>query len=101
MQSNEQADIVITKLNDIINKNLIKTEVRGSTQDAVVDEFVQMLAAEKIIDSKETVKQAIYDREAESSTGLGMNIAIPHAKSSAVKQPAVVFGRSQEGIDWK
>lgn len=100
-QADAKADIVITKLTDIINKDLITTEVRGSTQDAVVDEFVQMLAAEKIIDSKETVKQAIYDREAESSTGLGMNIAIPHAKSSAVKQPAVVFGRSQEGIDWK
>ncbi|WP_100010137.1 fructose-specific PTS transporter subunit EIIC [Lentibacillus sediminis] len=101
-QAQEEAveDVEIHKLTDILNRDLMTVNVAGSTQDEVVDEFIQLLDGQNIIDSKETFKQAIYDREKESSTGLGMNIAIPHAKSSAVKKPAVVFGRSKDGIDW-
>ena len=54
-----------------------------------------------VLDSKEDFKKAILKREAESTTGLGMNIAIPHGKSVAVKRPAVVFGIKRDGVDWK
>ncbi|HLR61605.1 MAG TPA: PTS fructose transporter subunit IIABC [Lentibacillus sp.] len=94
-------DVVIKKLTDILNRDLMTMDVSGSSQEEVVDEFVQMLDEKGRISSKETVKQAIFDREKESTTGLGMNIAIPHAKSAAVKSPAVVFGISPDGIDWK
>ncbi|WP_373895504.1 fructose-specific PTS transporter subunit EIIC [Virgibacillus sp. CBA3643] len=94
-------DVVINKLTDILNQDLITMNVTGPTQEDVVEAFIQMLDAEKCITSKETIRQAIFDREKESTTGLGMNIAIPHAKSAAVKKPAVVFGVSQDGIDWK
>lgn len=101
MQEELDEDVEIHKLTDILNRDLITVNVAGLTQDEVVDEFIQLLDGQKIIDSKETFKQAIYDREKESSIGLGMNIAIPHAKSSAVKKPAVVFEHSKDGIDWK
>ncbi|HLS09393.1 fructose-specific PTS transporter subunit EIIC [Lentibacillus sp.] len=94
-------NVVINKLTDILNRDLMTMNVSGSTKEEVVDEFVQMLDANHCIASTETVKQAIFDREKESTTGLGMNIAIPHAKSAAVKKPAVVFGISQDGIDWQ
>ncbi|WP_100010121.1 fructose-specific PTS transporter subunit EIIC [Lentibacillus sediminis] len=101
MQDEMVEDVEIHKLTDILNRDLMTVNVAGSSQDEVVDEFIQLLDGQNLIDSKETFKQAIYEREKESSTGLGMNIAIPHAKSSAVKKPAVVFGRSKDGIDWK
>ncbi|GAB4074188.1 PTS mannose transporter subunit IIABC [Barrientosiimonas marina] len=97
----DQESITINKLTDILTKDLITTNVEGTTQEAVVDEFIGMLNAENLISSTETMKQAIFEREQESTTGMGMNIAIPHAKSAAVKQPAVVFGHSQQGVDWK
>ncbi|SFB10988.1 PTS system D-mannose-specific IIA component, Fru family (TC 4.A.2.1.6)/PTS system D-mannose-specific IIB component, Fru family (TC 4.A.2.1.6)/PTS system D-mannose-specific IIC component, Fru family (TC 4.A.2.1.6) [Lentibacillus halodurans] len=100
-QEDPEDDVAINKLTDILNRDLMTMNVSGSTQEEVVDEFIEMLDADHCISSKETVKQAIFDREKESSTGLGMNIAIPHAKSAAVKKPAVVFGISQDGIDWK
>ncbi|WP_394297214.1 fructose-specific PTS transporter subunit EIIC [Streptomyces rimosus] len=39
-------------------------------------------------------------REAQGTTGLGEEIAIPHAKTDAVTAPVVGFARSEEGIDW-
>jgi Kef-type K+ transport system membrane component KefB/mannitol/fructose-specific phosphotransferase system IIA component (Ntr-type) len=39
-------------------------------------------------------------REEGMSTGLEKGIAIPHARVPEVKESAVIFGRSQAGIDW-
>jgi fructose PTS system EIIBC or EIIC component len=90
----------ITKLTDITNERLIDIELKGSNRDDVIDEMIAKLEKEGVIDSSKQFRDAIISRENESSTGIGMNIAIPHGKSSAVSEPRVVFGLKQEGIDW-
>ncbi|TDL73629.1 PTS mannose transporter subunit IIABC [Rhodococcus qingshengii] len=98
----EKAEVVeIRKLTDITNLELIETNLTGSTRDDVIDELIARFDAVGALSSKEGFKQAILKREAESSTGLGMNIAIPHGKSSAVKRPTVAFGIKRDGVDWK
>lgn len=91
----------ITKLTDITNLELIETQLTGDTRDEVIDELIAKFDSVGALSSKEAYKQAILKRESESSTGLGMNIAIPHGKSSAVKTPTVAFGIKREGVDWK
>ncbi|MFD1392309.1 PTS sugar transporter subunit IIA [Lacticaseibacillus jixianensis] len=49
-------------------------------------------------DDETAVKAALDHREAEASTGLQDSIAIPHAITKAIKQPAVLFVRSAHGI---
>lgn len=90
----------IKKLTDITNIELINTDLTGNTRDDVMDELIAKLDREGILSSKKDYKQALLNREGESSTGLGMNIAIPHGKSSAVKRPAVAFGIKRSGVDW-
>ncbi|GHI01661.1 PTS fructose transporter subunit IIABC [Neobacillus kokaensis] len=90
----------INKLTDITTIDLIETNLIGATRDDVIDEMIAKLDANAIVSSKQEFKQAILKREAESSTGLGMNIAIPHGKSNAVNRPAVVFGIKRDGVDW-
>lgn len=92
--------IEMNRLTDIMDENLIEVNLEGSDRDAVIDELIGKLDETGILSSKETYKEAILAREAEGTTGMGMNIAIPHGKSDAVKRPAVVYGRSIEGIDW-
>ncbi|MEK3888285.1 PTS fructose transporter subunit IIABC [Bacillus sp. FSL K6-3431] len=91
---------VISKLTDITNEKLIDVNLHGTTRDDVIDEMIDKLYAENVIDSKIAFKEAILNREAQSTTGIGTNIAIPHGKSNAVKQPAVVFGLQRDGVDW-
>jgi fructose PTS system EIIBC or EIIC component len=96
-----QAEISeINKLTDITNLNLINIDLAGSTRDDVIDEMIQMLKQTGSINSSVAFKEAIISREEESSTGIGMNIAIPHGKSDAVKKPSVVFGIKKDGVDW-
>ncbi|WP_371018548.1 fructose-specific PTS transporter subunit EIIC [Pseudalkalibacillus sp. JSM 102089] len=90
----------ISKLTDITNERLIDIDLKGSNRDAVIDEMIAKLEEDGVLNSRKEFREAILSRENESSTGIGMNIAIPHGKSSAVRKPSVVFGLKQEGIDW-
>ena len=49
----------------------------------------------------EEVVQSLLSREAKGSTGLGRNIAIPHARTECIEKPVIVLGVCQEGIDWE
>ncbi|MED3542447.1 PTS fructose transporter subunit IIABC [Bacillus toyonensis] len=98
----EQVDRVeIKKLTDITSLELIETDLKGETRDDIIDEMIQKLKHVGALHSVTDFKQAIMNREQESTTGIGINIAIPHGKSAAVRKPSVVFGIKQSGIDWK
>lgn len=93
--------IRVEKLTDIVTPELINLNLVGTTQDAVIDEMIGILERNGSVRTDGDFKQAILAREQESSTGIGMNIAIPHGKSDAVLKPSVVFGIQQDGVDWK
>ncbi|MCM3731965.1 PTS fructose transporter subunit IIABC [Fictibacillus nanhaiensis] len=95
-----QEETPINKLTDITNLDLIDLDLDGSTRDDVIEEMINRLDDSGILSSKEKFKQAILSREKESTTGIGMNIAIPHGKSESVKTPSVVFGLKRDGVDW-
>lgn len=91
----------INKLTSITNIDLIETDLAGETRDDVIDELIGKFDASGILNSKEVFRQAILNRESQSTTGLGMNIAIPHGKSNTVKRPVVAFGIKRDGVDWQ
>jgi fructose PTS system EIIBC or EIIC component len=90
----------INQLTDITNLDLINIDLEGSSRDDVIDEMIQLLNKTGSITSAAAFKEAILNREEESTTGIGMNIAIPHGKSGAVTKPSVVFGIKRDGVDW-
>ncbi|EJP85536.1 PTS fructose transporter subunit IIABC [Bacillus cereus] len=93
--------VKIKKLTDITNLELIETDLKGETRDDIIDEMIQKLKHVGALHSVTEFKRAIMNREQESTTGIGINIAIPHGKSDAVRKPSVVFGIKQSGVDWK
>lgn len=89
------------KLTDLISLELIETTIQGNTKESVIDEMIEKLDEFGAIKSKRKFKKAIMNREKESTTGIGMSIAIPHGKSKAVVTPTVVFGLKRDGVDWE
>jgi fructose-specific phosphotransferase system IIA component len=89
------------KLTDLISLELIETDLKGNTKESVIDEMIDKLDQNGAIKSKRKFKKAIISREKESTTGIGMSIAIPHGKSKAVVKPTVVFGLKKAGVDWE
>ncbi|SCB02553.1 PTS system mannose-specific eiibca component [Bacillus mycoides] len=100
-KSSQVEKMKINKLTDITNLELIETDLKGETRDDIIDEMIQKLKYVGALHSVTEFKQAIMNREQESTTGIGINIAIPHGKSDAVRKPSVVFGIKQSGVDWK
>ncbi|MGH4121541.1 MAG: PTS sugar transporter subunit IIA [Clostridium sp.] len=88
-------------ITELLNVNLIKLELNSKTKEDVIKEMVTILDKDGKLLDVDKYLQAVLDRETEFSTGIGMGIAIPHGKSSGVKEPALVFGRSVDGIDYQ
>ncbi|BFH59556.1 hypothetical protein PAJ34TS1_01480 [Paenibacillus azoreducens] len=89
------------KITDIINNDLISLELSGNTKQAIISEMIGMLKSQGLLNDEAEFEQAIYAREEESSTGIGMGIAIPHAKTDAVKTPSLVFGLKKQAVNWE
>ncbi|MDN4073228.1 PTS fructose transporter subunit IIABC [Fictibacillus terranigra] len=88
------------KITELITKETIKLHLESKKKADVIDELVQKLDEAGKLNSKEDYKEAIMARESQSTTGIGEGIAIPHAKTAAVKTPAIEFGRSVDGLDY-
>ncbi|WP_322804909.1 fructose-specific PTS transporter subunit EIIC [Vibrio alfacsensis] len=88
---------MITKL---INENLIKLDLQATSKEDVFKELVAVLHAQGRISDQEQFLADIKAREELGNTGFEEGVAIPHAKSSAVIEPAVVIGVSKSGIEY-
>lgn len=71
------------------------------TRDEAIDYMVENLEKQGYVTNKTQLKEALYAREAESTTALGMKIAMPHAKTSGVQQPVVSVLKNNAGVTWK
>ena len=89
------------KINDLLQKNLMIMDLQATDKQSAIEEMVQRLYDEKIISNIEEFKAGILAREAQTSTGLGDGVAMPHAKNAAVLQPAVLFAKSPQGLDYE
>jgi PTS system fructose-specific IIC component len=88
------------KITDLLTKETMILQLQANTKEEVIEELVAKLQEAGVLADAQAFKEAIWAREAQSTTGVGDGIAIPHAKTAAVKRPAVAFGRSKTGIDY-
>ncbi|QGU95928.1 PTS fructose transporter subunit IIA [Clostridium bovifaecis] len=88
------------RITELLTKDTIILNLKSKTKREVIDELVNKLYDAGRLNGKEEYKRAILRREEEFSTGVGDGVAIPHAKTSAVKLPSLAFGYSKEGIDY-
>lgn len=89
------------KLLGFLSEDAIILDMDASDKEAAIRELVQKVIANGDANKKdeEKIVQAVLDREARGSTGLGDGIAIPHVKDcSLVKGLTGAFGRSSTGI---
>ncbi|OLQ90901.1 PTS fructose transporter subunit IIC [Vibrio ponticus] len=88
---------MITKL---INQDLISLDLKATTKEEVFLELIDVLHAQGRISDKAQFLADIKAREELGNTGFEEGVALPHAKSAAVIEPAVVIGVSRTGIEY-
>ena len=88
------------KIQDVLNKNVMLFDIQATDKEGVINEMVQSLVNNGVVTDFETFKTGIMNREAQTSTGLGDGIAMPHSKNEAVKEATVLFAKSNKGVDY-
>lgn len=87
-------------IKDLLVKDVMIMDLQATDKKGAIDEMVQKMYASGRISTIDTYKEGILAREAQTSTGLGDGIAMPHAKNSAVKKATVLFAKSRKGVDY-
>ena len=89
------------KISDILNEDCIIADLDAGDKEGALSEVSLFLEHKGIIQDHAKLFQALLDREKLGSTGIGDNMAIPHAKLEGLEQITTVFARSRKGIDFQ
>ncbi|MED4014911.1 fructose-specific PTS transporter subunit EIIC [Sutcliffiella cohnii] len=88
-------------ITQLLTEETISLRLKASSKESVIRELVDTLDRAGKLQDKVEFEQKIKEREAQSTTGIGEGIAIPHAKTKAVQTPAIAFGISKAGVDYE
>lgn len=89
------------KIQDLLNKKVMLLDLQATTKEAAIDEMINSLVDNGVVTDFDVFKAGIMAREAQTSTGLGEGIAMPHSKNAAVKEATVLFAKSNKGVDYE
>ena len=89
------------KIQDLLNKKVMLLDLQATTKEAAIDEMINSLVENGVVTDFDVFKAGIMAREAQTSTGLGDGIAMPHSKNAAVKEATVLFAKSNKGVDYE
>ena len=88
------------KITDLLKKNGIAINPNVKTKDEAINKLVDLMDETGRLKDKEAYKGAVLERESLSTTGIGDNIAIPHAKTTAVKEAGLSAMIIKDGVDY-
>ncbi len=89
------------QLVDVLKENMIFLNFEANNKEEAIEKFINSLDKTGTIKEPNALKDALLEREKLGTTGIGQGIAMPHARSSAIKDLTVAFFRSEKGIDFK
>lgn len=87
-------------LSGYLTEQTVSLGLAAEDKEAAIREMAELLAATGKVTDVGALTAAALAREELGTTGLGEEIAIPHAKTDAVSAPVVAFARSGAGIEW-
>ena len=88
------------KIRDLLQKNSILIDLQGTDKSEIIAQMARYLASINNLPDADSIARKILEREADMSTGIGLGIAIPHARVDKTDRVYMVAARSVKGIDF-
>ena len=88
------------KITDILKKEHIIDSLVSVDKASTLEELSNFLKSKGLVFVKENLLNALMERERLGSTGIGENVAIPHAKVSEIDKIVTIFARSIKGVEF-
>ena len=89
------------RLTEILKPSNIKVPLAAKTKSEAIAELVQLLADTGEVTDAKKVLDAVLEREATRTTGIGNGLAIPHGKCSGTKDLVMAIGKAAQPIDFQ
>ncbi len=89
------------KITDLLREKGIDLNGRASDKTDVINKLVHMMADTGNLADVAKYKEAVLQREAEGTTGIGEGVAIPHAKTDAVQKAGITAMVLKDGVDYE
>ena len=89
------------KITDLLSVNAVNLNVSASDKNDVLNQAVDLMAAQGNIKDRASYLKAVLEREKESTTGVGDGIAIPHGRCDGVRTPGLIAMVIPNGVDYE
>lgn len=89
------------EIKDLLKKELMILDLEADSKDLAIDQLAAKFYEHGYVESKDDFADGLKKRESEGSTALGDGVAIPHSKNKTVKEPAVLFARKKDGLNYE
>ncbi len=89
------------KICDLLSPERIISSLKADDKEGVINELIDLFKDSNDVTDVNMVRKAVLEREKIMSTGVGKGFAIPHAKTNAVKEIVVAFGKSDKPISYE
>lgn len=88
------------RIDTLLPPELVTLAEPPAEKDACIEFLLDVAVDAGRVSDREVALDALYAREEQTTTGVGLGVAIPHARTGAVVRPSVVFARSERGVDF-
>jgi PTS system nitrogen regulatory IIA component len=89
------------KISNYLEAKFICSELQATTKEEAIKELAGLIKNCPEISDFDQFLKDVFEREGMMSTGIGNNVAVPHARTDAVNKLVIVMGRSCTGIDFE
>ena len=89
------------RLTEILRPQDIKIELEAKNKHEAIAELVNLLAANGSVSDAKKMLEAVLDREATRTTGIGNGLAIPHGRCNGTTNLVMAVGKTSNPIDFQ
>ncbi len=89
------------KITELLDLKSIDLNPQVSSKEEAIDHMVDLLDQSGKLNNKEVYKESVLKREAQSTTGIGDGVAIPHGQSEGVQTAGLAAMVIKEGLDFQ
>lgn len=93
-------DAITDDIDELIPASHVSLTEPPAEKSATIGHLLDLLVESGRVGDRQAALDALLAREEETTTGVGMGIGIPHAKTEAVSRPSLAFARSEAGVDF-
>ncbi len=88
------------KISQMTSSDLI-IDIKSNDKKGALNELLDLISNSTQVTNPTIFKKAIFDRERIMTTGIGYEVAIPHARHKSVKDFVIAIGRKKTGLDFE